>query len=100
MREAAAEEGREEATDDLTQNGHTNGQEVETHSQQREEEEEDTYQKEETVFTADEGTSVISLPLSFFFGKQKSATIFSVLCLYVSTCYHSSMAPCTLESSE
>lgn len=42
-------------TEDLTQNGDTNGQEVETHSQQKGEEEEDTYQKEENVFTADEG---------------------------------------------
>ncbi|XP_067381744.1 myelin transcription factor 1 isoform X9 [Channa argus] len=47
--EAAGEE-----TEDLTQNGHTNGQEVETHSPQEEEEEEETYQKEGNVFTADE----------------------------------------------
>ncbi|XP_067381746.1 myelin transcription factor 1 isoform X11 [Channa argus] len=50
--EAAGEE-----TEDLTQNGHTNGQEVETHSPQEEEEEEETYQKEGNVFTADEESS-------------------------------------------
>lgn len=46
-------------TEDLMQNGQTNGQEVEPQSQQKEEEEktegEDTYQKEEATFAADEG---------------------------------------------
>lgn len=51
-----------EATEDLTQNGHTNGQEVETQSQQKGAEAEDAYQKEENAFTAHEGIVDMSSP--------------------------------------
>lgn len=42
-------------TDDLTQDGRTNGQVDETHKEEEEREEEEAYQKEENTFEADEG---------------------------------------------
>lgn len=54
-REAAVEVNREEMREYLMQDGHTNGQVYKTHNNEEEREEEETFQKEEIIFTADEG---------------------------------------------